>query len=199
MPEKTWGDYAESWDSNDAAIDYAQHAFESLAPLLAAIDDGTARVLDFGCGTGLLTEKLSPRVGTIFALDPSEKMIAVLEAKQLANVETITSLLSPDLISTNARLHNRFDLIVASSALAFVPDYPHTVHLLASLLKDNGYLVQWDWLLEDGDTGPGFTEAELHTSFELAQLTDIQVTRPFSMQMEGTRLPVVMAVGINRR
>ncbi|WP_066965798.1 class I SAM-dependent methyltransferase [Microbulbifer sp. Q7] len=199
MPEKTWDDYAESWDSNNAVIDYANHAFESLAPVLAAIGDGTARVLDFGCGTGLLTEKLSPRVGRIVALDPSEKMISVLEGKQLGNIETIQSMLSPDLISIDSRLHNRFDLIVASSALAFVPDYPHTVHLLASLLKDNGYLVQWDWLLEDGGTGPGFTEAQLHTAFEQAQLTDIQVTRPFSMQMEGTRLPVVMAVGRNRR
>ena len=42
------------------------------------------RVLDFGCGTGLLTEKIAPLVNEIVAIDSSPKMIEVLRKKPKA-------------------------------------------------------------------------------------------------------------------
>ena len=38
-----------------------------------------------------------------------------------------------------------FDLIVASSVCAFVPDYQQTLSDLQLLLKEDGVFVQWDW------------------------------------------------------
>ena len=84
----SWDDYADEWDANGDARSYANSAFASLAEHLdvQAPVWRQRRVLDFGCGTGLLTEKLSPLVAQVVAIDTSQKMIDRLVEKQLANV-----------------------------------------------------------------------------------------------------------------
>ncbi|WP_197409205.1 MULTISPECIES: class I SAM-dependent methyltransferase [Microbulbifer] len=158
MTDNSWDSYAEGWDSNSDVISYSERAFRSLTETL---DYKGARILDFGCGTGLLTERLSPLAGSIVALDPSRKMLAVLDAKQLGNVDTIHSSLTRELIDQNRQLQEGFDLIVASSALAFVPNCRETVGLLAGLLNRGGHLVQWDWLKEGGGEDTGFTREDI--------------------------------------
>ncbi|HEU5301148.1 MAG TPA: methyltransferase domain-containing protein [Acidimicrobiia bacterium] len=62
---------------------YAAGAFESLNALAAssgfALTGTTA--CDFGCGTGLLTERLADRCARVDAVDTSPAMRAVLDAK----------------------------------------------------------------------------------------------------------------------
>ena len=56
------------------------------------VDDNewkSKRILDFGCGTGLLTEKLAPLVREVIAVDTSPNMIDVLRRKEIGNVTTI--------------------------------------------------------------------------------------------------------------
>ncbi|UHQ54961.1 class I SAM-dependent DNA methyltransferase [Microbulbifer sp. YPW16] len=192
MSANSWDDYAEGWDSNSDVVTYSERAFQSLAD---TIDFKGARILDFGCGTGLLTERLSAQAGSIIALDPSEKMISVLNAKQLDNVITIQSELTEELIKQNKHLQAGFDLIVASSALAFVPDYLETLRLLTQLLNENGQLVQWDWLKEAGDAGSGFSRDEIAHTFREAGLSGIRVSVPFSMDAGEGSMDVVMGVG----
>ena len=79
----SWDEYAEEWDSNADVITYSQKAYDSLCE---TVNPEGLDVLDFGCGTGLLTEKLSPIVSKIVAIDSSEKMISILNKKQLTNV-----------------------------------------------------------------------------------------------------------------
>lgn len=54
---ESWDDYADEWDDNGDDIRYSEEALRTLngAYYPAGLD-----ILDFGCGTGLLTEKLSP-------------------------------------------------------------------------------------------------------------------------------------------
>ncbi|WP_237057557.1 class I SAM-dependent DNA methyltransferase [Microbulbifer sediminum] len=196
MSANSWDDYAEGWDSNSDVVTYAERALQALNE---AIDCTDARILDFGCGTGLLTERLSARAGSIVALDPSEKMISVLNAKQLDNVATIQSELTRELIERNEHLQTRFDVIVASSALAFVPDYRETLQLLTELLTDNGRLVQWDWLKEADDGGSGFSREDIANAFGQAGLADIRVTVPFSLDAGGGSMDVVMGIGTKTR
>ena len=56
---KSWDEYAADWDNEPSALLYADKAFESLQQI---VDIQDLRVLDFGCGTGLLSQKLSPLV-----------------------------------------------------------------------------------------------------------------------------------------
>ena len=84
MPTNEWDDYAEDWDENPQTSLYASNAFQELQ---REVQLGDMRVLDFGCGTGLLTEKLSPQVKEIVALDGSSKMIQILNQKKTLKCE----------------------------------------------------------------------------------------------------------------
>ena len=194
MNEESWDDYAEGWESNSDVIAYSENAFQSLVDV---IDCRGIRVLDFGCGTGLLSEKLSRYAREVVAIDPSEKMISVLNRKQLSNVIAINAELTKNLIDENELFQSGFDLIVASSVLAFVPEYRSALLLLKSLLSEQGCLVQWDWLKENSDRGAGFTRDELKDSFGDIGFSDIQVMIPFAMKGENDSMSVVMGVGKN--
>ena len=187
----SWDEYADEWDNNPDVIAYSEKAFQSL---LATTDPNGARILDFGCGTGLLAARLSELAGQVVALDPSEKMIAVLQRKGLDKVIAIQGLLEDSLIATYPGLREGFDLIVASSALAFVPDFENTLARLATLLKPGGKLIQWDWLKDSEDSGPGFTEQVLSEAYRAVGL-DCTLSHPFSMGTGEDSMAVVMAVG----
>ncbi|MDH3216919.1 MAG: methyltransferase domain-containing protein [Candidatus Krumholzibacteria bacterium] len=90
----TWDEHASDWDGNEEVRRYSQAAFESLSNICRerGLRLQGARVCDFGCGTGLLTEKLAPLCSEVFAVDTSRKMIEVLNTKlerlDLSNVQT---------------------------------------------------------------------------------------------------------------
>lgn len=175
-------------------VAYSEKAFQSLANALGI--DGF-RVFDFGCGTGLLTEKLAHHASSIVALDPSAKMISVLEAKNIENVKVIPSELTQTIINKHKLLSSKFDLIVASSALAFVPDFHNTLKLLKQLLKDEGCLIQWDWLKEESEPGSGFSENEIRDAYEKVGFSKCSISIPFSMESDGGSIKVVMGLASN--
>ncbi|OZG74485.1 methyltransferase [Hahella sp. CCB-MM4] len=185
----SWDDYAEGWDSNEDVISYSEKAYKTLIDIYKV---SGARVLDFGCGTGLLTEKLSPHASEVVAIDPSEKMISVLNQKGLKNVTTIQAELSEALVNEEASLQQGFDLIVASSVLAFIPQYQDTIALLQRLLKKDGYLVQWDWHKHEGF---GFNRDEIEKAYTDAGLSEVLVSVPFAMVGAGGSMEVIMGVG----
>ncbi|MGF1766413.1 methyltransferase domain-containing protein [Enterovibrio makurazakiensis] len=184
---ESWDDMAVGWDSNKAVIAYSDKATHSLGEVLKTKG---LTILDFGCGTGLMTEKLSPDAASITAIDPARKMISVLNAKELHNVTTIVGVVDEAFVRECRQAGKRFDLIVASSALAFVADYSETIALLAMLLADKGLLVQWDWEKSE-DEGAGFTTSEVQQAYSEAGLNLISTTNPFSMG----DMRVLMAVG----
>ena len=67
----SWDHYADDWDEDEGARAYSQSAFECLTRLSVerAVRLVGARVCDFGCGTGLLTEKLAPVCDVVGAVD----------------------------------------------------------------------------------------------------------------------------------
>jgi len=190
----SWDDYADGWDSNADVILYSEEAYNSLCEIL---NPEGLRILDFGCGTGLLTERLAQSAHRIVALDPSEKMIAVLENKQLGNVETQCIELSDETVKSNVSLHSKFDLIVASSVCAFLPDYEGALQLLKTLLKPNGIFVQWDWLKSDEDADFGFTEEMIESTFINADLEVSLITKAFSLESKKGSMSVLMGVARN--
>ena len=86
MMAKQWDEYAVDWDKDPATAVFAQSVFDQLTQLVNL--NGT-RVLDFGCGTGLLSQKISPFAKEVIALDISEGMIEELDKKELTNVEAV--------------------------------------------------------------------------------------------------------------
>ena len=123
-PVNEWDQYAASWDTDSGPRVYAAAAYASLQRVLS--DAGAAlegaRVIDFGCGTGLLTERLVAAGSTVHAVDTSPAMLDILDTKitqhRWDRVRTGTSLPAE---------REAFDLVVCSSVCAFLDDYPATV------------------------------------------------------------------------
>ena len=189
-----WDDYAKEWEESPQVVQYSKLAFKSLSRIVEL--DGL-HILDFGCGTGLLSEQLSPKAKKIVSLDPSTKMIQVLKNKNLPNVIMIDRILTKDLIESSALFSMKFDLIVASSVCGFLPNYVETLKLIKSMLIQNGVFVQWDWLANKDNSEIGLTMNEIEFGFKEAKLELSSLTEPFSMEHEGMAMPVIMAVGKN--
>jgi len=191
LDDGNWDDYADGWDANEATISFAEQAFQSLTSAVA-LDKPT--VLDFGCGTGLLTERLAPLVKQIVALDISEKMMAVLDAKQLPNVSTLTLPLSAQALQETPELQLKFDLIVASSVCGFLPDYEGTIQLIKSMLSNQGVFVQWDWLAASENAEFGLTQTRVNSALVNAGFTNINISLPFTMDSPEGSMSVLMAI-----
>ena len=186
-----WDDYADGWDANEATISFADQTFKSLT---SAITLDKPSVFDFGCGTGLLTERLAPLAKQIVALDISEKMVAVLDTKQLPNVSTLTLPLSLQALQETPELQLKFDLIVASSVCGFLPDYEGTLQLIKSMLSEYGTFVQWDWLATSENTEFGLTKTRVESALTNAGFSNINVTQPFTMDSPEGSMTVLMAI-----
>lgn len=195
MTINEWDKYADEWDSNVSTSEYADNAHRELAQIVKL--DGQ-RVFDFGCGTGLLAERLSPDVYEIVALDGSLKMIEQLKLKTLPNVFPIAGFLTSSLIKNNTLLHTKFDLLTASSVCAFLPDYEETLSLLRSLMKPDGIYVQWDWLSSDEGSEGGFTERRVRQALGSVGFKNISISQPFVMENSPDNLTVLMAVAEGR-
>ncbi|MBR9876270.1 methyltransferase domain-containing protein [Vibrio sp. J1-1] len=185
-----WDDLAKSWESNPATSQFAQSVFEQLQQLTQL--DGI-KVLDFGCGTGQLSQLLSPMVKDIVALDASEEMIEELDKKELANVEPVVDTLSRGLAAQHPAFRGQFDLVVASSVLAFLDDAGSALSISHSLLNQGGYFVHFDFVADSGQDG--FTVAKSQSALVKAGFTDVETKSVFEITSDGKTMSVLMGVG----
>jgi 2-polyprenyl-3-methyl-5-hydroxy-6-metoxy-1,4-benzoquinol methylase len=191
---ESWDDYAAEWDKNEDAILYSEKAFESLTNI---INLEALQILDFGCGTGLLTEKMSKSAKKIVALDTSRKMLSILKDKKLPNVSAVSDQISEATIKENSSFSDKFDLITASSVFGFLPDYQATLLLLKSLLVPGGLVVQWDWLSPANDPEFGFSVKQVETAYKETDFELLSITKPFSLASAKGTMAVIMAVAKN--
>lgn len=183
----TWNDLAADWDDNPSVLRFADNAYRSLRE---AVDLRGRRILDFGCGTGLLSARMAPDAAQIVALDPSAAMASKVRVKQLPKVQVCESVLDPQA----PMLAEPFDLVVASSALGFVEDVSATLNTIRQLLRPGGTLVHWDWCQIDGAAGPGFSLAQAQHQLQAAGFGHCAVRVAFSMVVNDRAADVLMAI-----
>ena len=187
---KSWDEYAADWDNEPSALLYADKAFESLQQI---VDIQDLKVLDFGCGTGLLSQKLSPLVKDIVALDSSEAMIEQLDGKQLHNVEPVVDSLTRGLVAMHPAFRHQFDLVVASSVCSFLPNYSDVADIVFSLLDKGKYFVHWDWFSEHNEAG-AMTPTHVLQVLSSVGFDEVEVTTPFSIETPRGKSTVLMAI-----
>ena len=135
------------WDVEPRRVKLAQDVAEAIIRELKPTKD--LDVLDFGCGTGLVTLRLQPLVRSITGVDSSPAMLAVLrdkvEKQGLANVR-------PQLVDFEGggRVAGRFHLIVSSMTMHHVADTAALLRLWFELLLPGGRLGVADLDTEDG-------------------------------------------------
>ncbi len=111
-------------------------------------------VLDFGCGTGLVLQRIADNVSTAVGVDSSQGMIHVLSEKKLRHVTACClQLSSTNTLQKHFDQHamsasSAFNLIYSSMTLHHLADVAATVKLLTAYLKPGGTLVAFD--LEQG-------------------------------------------------
>ncbi|EIQ7472764.1 class I SAM-dependent methyltransferase [Vibrio parahaemolyticus] len=185
-----WDGLAKNWESNPATEQFAQSVFAQLQQLTQL--DGI-KVLDFGCGTGQLSQLLSPIVKDIVALDASEAMIEELDKKELLNVEPVVDALSRGLVAQHPAFRGQFDLVVASSVLAFIDDVESSLDIAHSLLNEGGYFVHFDWVAESEQDG--FTLSRSENALSNAGFVDVEAKKVFDITSDGQTMSVLMGAG----
>ena len=98
------------------------------------------KVLEVGCGTGIVTLAMADTAQTVVATDYSEKMLDELRKKLDKTDLTNVKLSKEDIFDINQPL-NAFDVIVAANVLHLVPDVERALKSMEKHLKNDGVLI----------------------------------------------------------
>jgi ubiquinone/menaquinone biosynthesis C-methylase UbiE len=149
-------------------------------------------VLDFGCGTGLLSLALQPHVHTITAVDNSQGMLDVLDAKVKAQGIKNVRTRHVDL-EEGDKLTGTFDLAASSMTFHHIKDTGMLLDRIASVLKPGGKIAIADLDSDEGkfhDSNEGvfhfgFDRHMMKRSFEAAGFVAVQNRTAAIMQKPG--------------
>lgn len=97
------------------------------------------RIIDIGCGGGLLTEALAHKGAQVTGLDKSESLIAI--AKQHAKDNALEiDYIAEDVECLVNKLKANFDCVCCMELLEHVPDPMALIQACSDLAKSNGWL-----------------------------------------------------------
>jgi 2-polyprenyl-3-methyl-5-hydroxy-6-metoxy-1,4-benzoquinol methylase len=197
---------ADAWDEHPARVQLANDVAGVISRQVVLRPD--MDVLDFGCGTGLLTLQLAPLVKSITGVDSSRGMLNVLGAKiarqNLTNVRTL--LLD---LEAGDTLRDEYHLIVSNMTLHHVREVGPLLERFYKALAPGGHLCiadldPDDGLFHDDNQGVfhfGFKRAALRQAFVGVGFEDVQdttaaeVTKPTRLG-EQRRFTVFLMTGL---
>jgi ubiquinone/menaquinone biosynthesis C-methylase UbiE len=138
---------AKTWDENPGRVKLAAEVGRTIIDTIPLTPD--MDVLDFGCGTGLLTLQLQPHVRSITGIDSSEGMLAILNEKihygKIQNVKTRHIDLD-----RGGMLAGRYDLVVSSMTLHHVREISPLLEQFFKVLQPGGWLAVADLDPDEG-------------------------------------------------
>lgn len=193
---------AATWDLAERRVALAHAVAEAIAARVPLYKDQS--VLDFGCGTGLVTLELGPKVGTMTGADTSPGMLKTLAGKAEAQG------LPLQLLSLNTDgmtdLGGPYNLIVTSMTLHHIPDVPALFRQFMQHLHPDGQVALADLDEEDGtfhEDGVGYHHQGFHretiqTWLEAAGFQDIHLGTATVTRKEGKDYPVFLATARRR-
>jgi len=170
---------AASWDQVPRRVKVAQDIAHSMIQEITLTPD--IDIMDFGCGTGLLTFSLQPLVRSITGVDSSQGMLDVFKTKikeqNLNNVKAeFIDLDNGDVLTGS------YNLIVSSMTLHHIKNIAPLLEQFYSILLPSGQLAIADLDLDDGQFHSdnegvfhfGFDREELHRMFIGAGFRDVR-------------------------
>ena len=164
MENRDFNKDAATWDENPGRVKMANNIANAI---LGAISlNSNMNVLDFGCGTGLLTLRLQPLVGFIKAVDSSAGMLEVLNQK--IDSQNIANIVTQQLdIEHGDILEGTYDLIVSSMTLHHVRETKPLLDQFSKTAAQGGYICIADLDPDFGlFHGEGNNEGVFHFGFD---------------------------------
>ncbi|MDX9976331.1 MAG: methyltransferase domain-containing protein [FCB group bacterium] len=170
---------AATWDEQPTRVKLAQDIASAIRSDVQLTPD--MDVLDFGCGTGLVSLQLQPSVRTLTCVDSAQGMLDVLDAKAkmlgLENVQTRHI----DLDAGGAITGN-YHLIVSSMTFHHIPDVGALLSRFAAAMPSGARVCIADLDSEGGrfhgdNTGVfhlGFDRPVLRQAFQEAGFIDVR-------------------------
>lgn len=179
LNRKNWFDKsAQAWDEKPLRVRLANdvaNAVKSRVPLTPETD-----VLDFGCGTGLLSLALQPFVRNVTGVDSSSGMLSELAGKiQQQGVSNVNTLHLD--VEQGDVLSGSYHLVVSSMTLHHIPQVGQLFDQFKNILMPGGHLAVADLDAEGGrfhedNTGVfhfGFDRDELARELIAAGFRDV--------------------------
>lgn len=165
---------AADWDKGDTRQKIAQAVFQTITSRIALLNH--MEILDFGCGTGLLSFKIAPMVRSVTGVDLSEKMLEQLEAKNTPHLHVTP--LCRNIVKEP--VDKTFNGIVSSMAMHHVEDLDALFKTFRACLKRDGFVAIADLEAEDGTFHTHGNEGVHHFGFERETLRKIMEEAGFA-------------------
>jgi len=191
---------AATWDADPAKVERAgvvARAIRAAVPL-----DPSVRLLEYGAGTGLVTQALRDAVGPVTLADTSAGMREVMRAKVEAGVIPGARIRDFDL-AIGPVPDEQFDLVVTVMTLHHIADLDPVLSAFARLLVEGGHLCVVDLDEEDGSFHSdgfaghhGFDRTALAARLAAAGFTDVRFQDCHHVVRDGVRYPLFLAVGV---
>lgn len=166
---------AATWDTDPEKVTRANRIAAAIADTIDL--DNRMRLLEYGAGTGLVTQVLQHSVGPVTLADTSPGMRQVIGTKIESGMLAPAQVWDLDL-QTQPPPQEQFDLIVTALALHHIPDVATVLAAFARMLTEDGYLCIADLDAEDGSFHD--YDFEGHHGFDRGELTRALNTAGFS-------------------
>jgi ubiquinone/menaquinone biosynthesis C-methylase UbiE len=202
-------DKAKTWDDDPAKVERARVVAEAIRATVVL--EPSTRLLEYGAGTGLVSQALAEHVGRITLAEPSAGMRSVMGDKVAAGtLPGDVRIWDLDLAAGEVP-DERFDLIASVMTLHHIPDVAPVLQGFATLLAEGGDLCIVDLEEEDGsfhssdpgfDGHHGFGFAALEELLRAAGFEDVRFEQCHEIEKEGGTYPLFLVtamIGRGRR
>ena len=138
---------AQDWESKASRVLIAKSSVDNIIETISLKPD--FKILDYGCGTGLIGFGLSNETNTVIGMDYSIGMVEKFNSKAKELGFTNISAIQHN-INEQELPQNEFDLIAISMTLHHIKDTEMFIKKAKSSLKNGGHLCINDLVKEDG-------------------------------------------------
>ena len=204
MTAKSFDERAATWDDDPVKVERAELAANMIRAMVSL--DGSERFLDYGAGTGLLSEALRDDLGSIVLAEVSAGMRDVIRGKQeLGTLPADAGVWDLDL-TVGELPDDRFDLIAIVMTLHHVVEAVRLLDVFARMLRPGGHLCIVDLDSEDGtlhgvefEGHRGFDRVVLERQLREVGFEQVEFRPLLELERPTGRYPVFFAVARNAR